>query len=161
MNKKQGNNSKDNLIVKELKEKFPKSILNIYTFAGDITVTVSKDDLLEIAHFLRDHPKLKITYVSSISGVDYLERKPRFEVVYHIYSLEKNHRIGLKVQVDEDESIPSVTPIWAAADWFEREIYDMYGVPFEGHPNLSRLLMPDDWVGHPLRKDYPLRPLDE
>lgn len=161
MNKKQENNSKDNLIVKELKEKFPKSILNIYTFAGDITVTVSKDDLLEIARFLRDHPQLKITYVSSISGVDYLERKPRFEVVYHVYSIEKKHRIGLKVQVDEDESVPSVTPIWAAADWFEREIYDMYGVPFEGHPNLSRLLMPDDWVGHPLRKDYPLCPLDE
>ena len=84
-------------------------------------------------------------------------REPRFEVVYHLFSISRHHRIRLKAMVGENETIPSVISVWGTADWLEREAYDMYGIVFDGHPNLTRILMPDDWDGYPLRKDYPLK----
>jgi len=88
------------------------------------------------------------------TAVDYPKREKRFEIIYHLYSFQRNDRLRLRVQIGEGEKVPSVTGVWPTANWLEREIYDMFGVEYEGHPNLKRILMPDGWVGHPLRKDY-------
>ena len=135
---------------------------------GQLVVRVDRARLIEAATLLRDDPQLRFDHLSDITAVDYLEynpaggppgegRTPRFDVVYHLYSIGRNQRVRLKVGVDEDDTtVPSLTGVWAAANWAERETYDMYGIEFSGHPNMTRILMPDDWQGHPLRKDYPL-----
>jgi NADH-quinone oxidoreductase subunit C len=125
---------------------------------GELTVAVKPEAIVRICQFLRDEPRLEHKFLSSVTGVDLgLEADPRFEVVYHLYSLSQHHRLRLKVRVNEDESVPTVTGVWNAADWYERETYDLFGVEFEGHPDLRRIMMPDDYEGHPLRKDFPLR----
>ncbi len=112
------------------------------------------EKLLEIAEFVRSDPAFRLDYLSFVSAVDFLEHK-RIEVVYHLYSTEHRHQLLLKVRVPRDEPrVATVTGIWPGADWHERETYDLLGVVFEGHPNLRRIMMTDDWVGHPLRKDY-------
>lgn len=141
-------------IIKIIQDKFV--ILNVEA-EPDLTIYVSSDNLLAICQFLHDDPELNFVYVADITAVDYPERTPRFDVVYHLYSIEKNHRIRIKTGVDEGKGISSVTGIWKGADWFEREIYDMFGIEFENHPDLRRILLSDDWEGHPLRKDYPLQ----
>src|SRR5438876_994869 len=98
----------------------------------------------------------EMKYLSNLCGAHYPDRDEPFEVVYHLYSITKEHRLSLKVRTTEEESVPSVAGVWRTANWHEREAYDMYGIIFEGHPDLTRILLPDDWVGHPLRKDYPL-----
>src|SRR5262249_767656 len=109
---------------------------------------------------LRDAPALTYNYLADITAVDWLEREPRYDVVYHLLSLATNAVMRLKVRVGDETTrhptVPSVTAVWPAANWFEREVFDLFGIVFEGHPQLERILMPDDWVGHPLRKDYPL-----
>ena len=95
------------------------------------------------------------------TAVDYPKREKRFDIVYHLYSFERNNRLRLRVQVSAEEKVPSVTGVWPTANWLEREIYDMFGVVYEGHPDLKRILMPDEWVGHPLRKDYDILKQDE
>jgi NADH/F420H2 dehydrogenase subunit C len=98
-------------------------------------------------------------FLSDVTGVDRLnlpENSPRFEVVYHVYSIQHGRRLRLKVRVDEGQAVPTVTEVWPTANWHEREVSDLFGVPFAGHPDLRRILMPDDWEGHPLRKDYPV-----
>jgi len=141
-------------IIKIIQNKF--TILNVET-EPDLTMYVSNDKILDICQFLHDSDELNFVYLSSITGVDYPNRIPRFDVVYHLYSIEKNHRIRLKIEVDEHKSIPSVTGIWKGANWFEREVYDLFGIEFTGHPDLRRILLPDEWEGYPLRKDYPLQ----
>ncbi|MEW6620358.1 MAG: NADH-quinone oxidoreductase subunit C [bacterium] len=142
-------------ITKIIKDKFKKDILKVET-EPDLTIYVSNDKILQICQFLHDNEELNFVYLSDICGVDYPERSPRFDVVYHLYSIEKNHRIRIKTAVGDGETISSVTGIWQGANWFEREVYDLLGVEFDNHPDLRRILMPDDWQGHPLRKDYPL-----
>jgi NADH-quinone oxidoreductase subunit C len=95
-------------------------------------------------------------FLLDLTAVDYPSRPQRFDVVYHLYSFRANARMRVKTRAAEGESVPSMTPLWKSADWFEREVYDLFGVRFEGHPGLTRIVMPDDWVGHPLRKDYPI-----
>jgi NADH-quinone oxidoreductase subunit C len=146
----------ESLILTRLKEKFPDSILEVNEFRNELTLVVRKEDLVSICTFLRDDPELCLNFLSCLCGVDYPERKPRFDVVYELYSINKNHRIRLKVKVDENESVPSVTAMWSTANWHEREVFDLFGISFDGHPDLRRILMPDDWEGYPLRKDYPL-----
>ncbi|MBC8104564.1 MAG: NADH-quinone oxidoreductase subunit C [Cytophagales bacterium] len=122
-------------------------------------LTVRKDRIVDILTTLRDDADCDYRLVSDIFGVDLLgfDREPRFEVIYSLYSLSTNRRIVIKAQVDEDEAaIDTVSDVWPAANWPEREIFDLFGIHFKGHPDLRRILMPDDWVGHPLRKDYPL-----
>ena len=143
-------------ILTKLKERFPDSILEVAESRGELTIVIKKEDNVPICTFLRDEPEFSLDFLSDLCGVDYLGRKPRFEVVYHLYSINKNHRLRLKVKVDEDESVPSVTSIWSTANWHEREVFDMFGIEFDGHPDLRRILMPEDWVGYPLRKDFPL-----
>jgi NADH-quinone oxidoreductase subunit C len=123
----------------------------------DLTLVVPADRLVEIATFLRDDPELEFAMLSWIAGVDWLPRDPRFEVVYGLLSLTRNQRVTLKVEVgEENPRLPSVTSVWPTADWHERETYDFYGIEFTGHPDLRRILLPEDWVGWPLRKDSPL-----
>lgn len=142
-------------IISIIKDKFKKEILQIET-DPDLTVYVSKDKILPICQFLHDSSELNFVYLSDITGVDYPQRNPRFDVVYHLYSIDKNHRIRVKIGIDEGKTVYSVTGIWKGADWFEREVYDLFGIEFENHPDLRRILLTDDWQGHPLRKDYPL-----
>jgi len=140
-----------------LRERFPQAIQEVYTFRGDTWVVIHKAYLLEVCRFLRDDPELSYRFLSDVVGIDQLgRREPRFEVVYHLYSFRTFTRLFLKVRVNENETIPSVTGIYPGANFPEREVYDMFGIVFEGHPDLRRILMPDDWVGHPLRKDFPL-----
>lgn len=122
-------------------------------------LTVRKERIVEILTLMRDHPDCQYNWVSDILGVDLLgfDKEPRFEIVYSLYSLATYRRIVIKAQVDEDAAaIDSVWEVWPAAPWPEREIYDLFGIHFNNHPDLRRIMMPDDWIGHPLRKDYPL-----
>ncbi|HHL40542.1 MAG TPA: NADH-quinone oxidoreductase subunit C [Deltaproteobacteria bacterium] len=124
---------------------------------GEVTHVVGKEGLIELCRFLRSDVELRMNFLSDVLGVDHRPRKPRFDVVYHLYSIPRKLRLRLKVRVDEGESVPSVTCLWKGADWAERETYDMFGIRFDGHPDLKRIYLPHDWEGYPLRKDYPLR----
>ena len=127
---------------------------------GETTIIVRPDAIVDVCQALRDDPALQYNFLSTITAVDWLEREPRYDVVYHLMSLPTGTVLRLKIQVGDDEQpqpeAPSVTSVWPAANWYEREVYDLFGIRFAGHPDLRRIEMPDDWVGHPLRKDYPL-----
>lgn len=146
----------DNSIVIRLKEKFPQSILEISEFRREVTLTVKREDIVFLCTFLRDDPDFSFNFLSDLTAVDRLGRELRFDVIYHLYSLDENHRLRLKVKVEEGQSMPSVTSVWSAANWLEREVFDLFGIRFDNHPDLKRILMPEDWIGHPLRKDFPL-----
>lgn len=123
---------------------------------GELTITVARDKIVEALIALRDDPALQLDCLIDICGVDYPERPERFDVVYHLLSLRKNMRLRVKVTTDEDTPVPSAIPAFPAANWFEREAYDMYGILFSGHPDLRRLLTDYGFQGYPLRKDFPL-----
>jgi NADH-quinone oxidoreductase subunit C len=145
-------------ISEKIKEKFPEEVLDVREFRGQVSVTLKKDRILDIFRYLHDDPDLFLDYLVDVCGADYLGKKEkRFEVVYHLYSIKHRHAVRIKAEVDGDEpSIDSVMPIWVGANWHEREAYDLYGIIFKGHPDLRRILLPEDWEGYPLRKDYPL-----
>ncbi|MBI4850502.1 MAG: NADH-quinone oxidoreductase subunit C [Acidobacteria bacterium] len=142
-----------------VKDKFGDSILDIAKKIGEITIFVKRESIVELCLFLRDNEESKFDLLSDLTGVDRgIEEDPRFEVNYHLTSLPKRMRLRLKVRVSEEDcSVPTVTGVWPTADWHERETFDLVGVRFEGHPNLRKILTPDDLEGHPLRKDFPLR----
>ncbi|MEW6629250.1 MAG: NADH-quinone oxidoreductase subunit C [Pseudomonadota bacterium] len=123
---------------------------------GELTVSVEPANLVDVATFLRDDQRCQFISIIDISGADYPSRAKRFDVVYHLLSPRQNVRIRLKVQADEETLVPSLTPVYPGADWYERETYDLYGVLFSGHPDLRRLLTDYGFEGHPLRKDFPL-----
>ncbi len=124
---------------------------------GELTLTAKTDQIVTVLTFLRDDPRCKFTTLIDICGADYPERAPkRFDVVYHLLSMQLNHRIRIKVQADDETLVPSVIGVWPAADWFEREAFDMYGILFSGHPDLRRLLTDYGFQGFPLRKEFPL-----
>ena len=146
-------------IEQRLRERFPDLVLRRQSGEAvrDATFYVPADRLLEVGAFLRDDPELEFALLSWISGLDWLPREPRFEVVYGLLSITHNARVNLKVEVaEENPRVPSVVSVWPTADWNERETYDFFGIQFTGHPNLKRILLPDDWIGWPLRKDSPL-----
>ena len=147
----------DSILVKKVKERFAPFILDTLISRNEITHLIKKNSLIDICRFLKDDSELQLNFLSDVLGTDYFPQKPRFEVVYHLYSIPKKHRLRLKIKIEDGESVPSLTSIWSSADWAERETYDMFGIRFEGHPNLKRIYMPEDWDGFPLRKDYPLR----
>jgi len=123
----------------------------------DLTVVVPRERIVEVCTFLRDDPELDFRMLVWLGGVDRLPQDPRFEVVYGLLSLNRNHRMHLKVRLPEtNPHVPSVTSVWPTANWHERETYDFYGIHFDGHPDLTRILLPEDWIGWPLRKDSPL-----
>ncbi len=132
-------------------------IIGVEEFRGEQTLVVAADKIVEVAEFVRSTPGLEYNYLSDISGIDYYPEEPRIGVCYHLLSLTSTRRLRLKVRwTDGDPAVPSVTGIWESANWEEREAYDMFGVEFAKHPDLRRILMPDDWDGHPQRRDYPL-----
>ena len=150
--------SEEHVAVQKLKEAFPEAAQEVVTFRGETTVVVPKEDLLPVGRFLRDEPDLAFDFLSLVCAVDYLPREPRFEMVYQLYSIKYRHRLRVKTRLhSEDATVESVTSIWPTANWHEREAYDLMGIQFQNHPDLRRILLPVDWKGHPLRKDYPLR----
>ena len=126
-------------------------------FRGELTIVVPREHLRRAAEFLRGDPELQFTFLADLTGVDRFPIEPRFELNYHLLSLARRERVRLKVRVSGDDPVvESVTAVWPTANWHEREVFDLFGVRFEGHPDLRRILMPEDWEGHPLRKDYPV-----
>ena len=159
--------------VARIRERFPGAIVEVNQFREQLRITVRREQIPEILQFLRDDPEMQFNFFSECLGVDYLDpnegglilgKHNRFEVVYNLYSMPdsrtgtgRNRRIFIKVQVPaEDAVVPTVTGVYPGANFPEREVYDMFGIRFQGHPDLRRILMSDDWVGHPQRKDYPL-----
>ena len=121
------------------------------------TVWVAKESIREACAILRDFPDCSFNFLADLTCVDWYPSEPRFEVVYHLLSIKEKERVRLKARLDgSSPAIESVTSVWPAANYYEREVFDLFGVRFSGHPNLERILMPDDWEGHPLRKDYPV-----
>jgi NADH-quinone oxidoreductase subunit C len=144
-------------VIDALVERFPEAVYEPYEgVGGDDCAFVKKERIVEVCRFLKDAQGFDMA--PYITAVDYLGRDPRFEVVYNLYATKANARIRLRVKVPEQDcEIPTVTSVWRGADWFERYCYDMYGIRVAGHPDLRRLLMYEEFVGNPLRKDYPLR----
>jgi len=149
---KEGPVALDNDLVKRYKEKFGPAILEAWTDRKQAILVVARELLAEIAIYSRDDEKFD--WLADLTAVDWPKREKRFDIVLNMYSFEKNERLRLKAQATADERVPSVQGIWSTANWMEREVYDMFGVVFEGHPDLKRILLPDEWQGHPLRKDY-------
>lgn len=145
-------------VVASIREKFPQAVEETACFRDEHTVRIRRENLLTVARFLKEDPSCRFNFLSDLCGVDYRGREPRFEVVYHLYSMEHNIRLRMKVSLSEgDPSIPSVVSVWKTADWHERECYDLMGITFSDHPDLRRILTPDGFTDHPLRKDFPLR----
>ncbi len=143
-------------LIEKLKKKFSDSIVDTHNFRGDETVIIRRDRMIDFFSYLKN--ELQFEFLMDVTAVDYMGREPRFEVVYHLYSLTNNNRLRVKIGVPEsDPEVDSLMPLWSGANWFEREVYDMFGIKFRGHPDLRRILMYDEFEGHPLRKDYPLR----
>lgn len=141
-----------------IKESKPKAIVSAANIKGDVYIQIKKEDLLEFAQFLKTDPRLEFDMLSDLFGADYPKRPERIEVIYNFYSIKNNFRVFIKVNSKADETeYPSLTSLYNSANWFEREVYDMFGLKFKNHPDLKRILNPDDWDGHPLLKDYPLR----
>jgi len=142
-----------------LHEKFPDEVVEVVEFRGDTSIVVKPGRIVELCQALKDDHLTAFKYLSMIAGLDYQPRSPRFGLVYNLYAHKNHSRITLKTLLTDDQApaIDSVSAVWATANWHEREIYDMMGIRFNGHPDLRRILLPGDWVGHPQRKDYPLR----
>ena len=142
--------------ITALQNAVPGAVEQISFYVGDWTVIVPVAKLVEAGRFLHDAPETAFDFCSDVTASDWPTRPQRFDVVYCLFSTRHRKRLRLKVRAAENDPVPSVTGIWPAADWLEREVYDLFGVNFTGHPNRKRILMPDDWQGHPQRKDYPL-----
>jgi NADH-quinone oxidoreductase subunit C len=147
-------------ILARLTDRFGAAVLATDDYLGDHAAVVERGALAAVLAFCRDDPALRFDMLMDLTAVDYLrypgrESETRFEVVYHLYSVPENHRVRIKTPVEEDDPVvPSAVGLWRIADWYEREVWDMFGIRFEGHPDLRRLLLYEEFVGHPLRKDY-------
>ncbi len=143
-------------LLQRLRDELGEGVLSTHSFRGDRTAVLDRGSLGAACAFLRDDPENAFDMLVDVTAVDYLGRRPRFEVVYHLYSVEKNHRVRIKVPLEEDDvTIPSVVSVWSGANWLEREAWDLYGIKFDGHPALKRIYLYEEFEGHPLRKDYP------
>jgi len=149
-------------ILARLRGRLGARVLETHDHLGDHTAVVASEGIVDALTFCRDDALLRFDMLMDLTAVDYLtfpgrEDGPRFDVVYHLYSVAHNHRVRLKVRVEQDAPlVPTATGLWPIANWLEREVWDMFGIRFEGHPDLRRLLMYEEFVGHPLRKDYPI-----
>jgi NADH-quinone oxidoreductase subunit C len=142
--------------LRRLLEAFGGAVRETHAQRGDATARVEAERIVEVLRFLRDEPALAFEMLSDLTAVDYLGRAPRFEVVYHLYSITHNQRVRVKASVPESPcQIDSVVELWPAANWMEREVWDLYGIRFRNHPDLRRILLYEEFEGHPLRKDYP------
>ncbi|MGH7354648.1 MAG: NADH-quinone oxidoreductase subunit C [Candidatus Rokuibacteriota bacterium] len=149
-------------ILERLRARFGAAIVAAHAHRGEATAVIGRARLLEVLRACRDEPDLAFDVLADLTAVDYSkfpgrEDGPRFEVVYHLLSIARNHRVRLKVRLEEDDAVvQTASGLWPIANWLEREVWDMFGVRFEGHPDLRRLLMYEEFIGHPLRKDYPI-----
>jgi NADH-quinone oxidoreductase subunit C len=149
--------TQDHTVVRKLREFDPASVAKVLEFRGELTIVVPRSHLRRAGELLASDPELAFTFLSDVTGVDHFPAEPRFELNYHLMSLTRRERLRLKVQVSSsDPVVETVTPVWEGANWHEREVFDLFGVRFEGHPDLRRILLPENWEGHPLRKDYPV-----
>jgi NADH-quinone oxidoreductase subunit C len=146
-------------LVTALKSEHPEWIIEVIEALGEVTALVPREHIVEVCSFLKNSPTAAFNFLADLCGVDRgVEEEPRFEVNYHLFSTTTYHRLRLKVLLNEDDvHVPTVTGVWRTANWHERETYDLVGIIFDGHPDLRRILLPDDWQGHALRKDFPLR----
>ena len=143
--------------IRKLRDWDAQAVAEVLDFRGETTIVVARENLQRAAEFLVNDPGMRFAFLSDITAVDKFPIEPRFELNYHLLSLERRARLRLKVRLaGQDPVVPSMVPVWPAANWHEREAYDLMGIRFEGHPDLRRILMPDDWEGYPLRKDYPV-----
>ncbi len=144
--------------VEALRASLPDTVLSAKEFAGQVTVTVAREQIARVARLLKDNEDFR--YCVDVTAVDWRKREPRFDVVYHFYSFSKNARIRVKCGTGDGEEVPSIASVHLAANWCERETWDMFGIPFSGHPDLRRILTWEGFHGHPLRKDFPLEGVD-
>jgi NADH-quinone oxidoreductase subunit C len=143
-------------VVARLNAWDPSAIAQAEIFRGELTITVARENLRRVCDFLRSDAGLQFTFLSDLTGVDRFPVEPRFEVNYHLLSLTRREGVRLKTRASgHDPVLESVTAVWPTANWHEREVFDLFGVRFAGHPDLQRILLPAEWEGHPLRKDYP------
>lgn len=143
------------LIIEKVKTRFGNALESVEEFREDLALTFDSSKIVELAHLLNDDPELQFEICKDVTAIDWATRKNRFTVVYHIYSLKNNFLLRVKANLDSEE-IDSVTEVWKAADWYERETYDMYGINFKNHPDLRRVYMNEEFEYYPLRKDFPL-----
>lgn len=144
-------------LIAKVEAAFPGKVQESHAQHGDETVIIDREDALAIFSALQADPQFACDFLMDLTAVDFLETEPRFEVVYHLYSVRLNHRLRVKIRVAEDDAeVPSLTSLWKSANWLEREAWDMMGITFTGHPDLRRILMYEEFRGHPLRKDYPV-----
>lgn len=145
------------MLIEHLRARYGADIICAEVKNGENVAIVGRDRAPALMQRWREDENLRLDFLIDLTAVDWLGRKPRFEVVYHLHSFSLQHRLRVKIPVEEEEPwVYSVTGLWRAADWLERECYDMFGIRFEGHPDLRRILLYDSFVGHPLRKDYPV-----
>lgn len=146
-----------NPLVKKLKVQFDGAVIDAVEFLGQVSIRVDSEKIEEVCDFLRTDQDTPFNYLSDLTCVHYpMNREAPLEIVYNLLSIKRNERVRLKVGTTEKGSVPSVTSVWPSANWMEREVYDLFGVAFSNHPDLRRILLPPDWVGHPMRKDYAL-----
>ena len=148
--------------VEKVRQKFPQAIVETVEFRDEQTIVLKPEDLVTVCRYL--YKDLQYNFLSSVTAVDWPERLPRFDIVYHLLSIPNQCVLRLKVRVgqrrEEHPAVPTVVGVWLSANWYEREVYDLFGITFSGHPDMRRILMPTDWTTHPLRKDYPLAGFD-
>jgi NADH-quinone oxidoreductase subunit C len=143
-------------IVETLKSRFGDAIQGSEVFRGQLSAIVSPEAVVDVCTFCRDDDRLKFDMLTDLTAVDFLPRVPRFQVVYNLYCFRDNDRLRLKVPVEENQTLSTVEGVWRSANWLEREVYDLFGIVFDDHSDLRRILLWDGYVGHPLRKDFPL-----
>ena len=143
-------------VLERIAQQFPDGVISTHSLHGDDTAVIVRERIADVLAFLKGDPDMAFDLPSDLTAVDYLGREPRFEVVYHLYSTRQKHRVRLKVLVPEESAeVPTSIGVYAGWNWFEREIWDMFGIRFIGHPDPRRMFMQESFVGHPLRKDYP------
>jgi len=146
-----------NPVVQALRNWDPQAVAEVIDFRGETTVVVPRQHLVRVSEYLAGQPGLLFSFLSDLTAVDRFPLEPRFELNYHLLSLDRKERLRLRVRLPGAEPVvASVSAVWPTANWHEREAFDLFGIRFEGHPDLTRILMPDDWEGYPLRKDYPV-----
>ena len=153
----ENSNQNTNVVVERLRGWSPNAISEVIEFRGETTIVVPRNVLRDLAERCRADKDLQFNLLSDATCVDRYPLEPRFEVNYHLVSIPRRDRLRLQVRLTSDDPVvDSLVPVWPGANWLEREIFDLFGIRFEGHPDLRRILMPDDWEGYPLRKDYPV-----
>jgi NADH-quinone oxidoreductase subunit C len=142
--------------ITALQSALPGAVVHVSYWVGDWSLVLEGSRLRDVAHHLRHAPGAEFDGCSDVTATDWPPRLPRFDLIYCLYSNRLQHRVRLKIRVGDGEAAPSVSGVWPGASWLEREVFDLFGIRFEGHPDLRRILMPEEWQGHPQRKDYPL-----